>query len=181
MRIFLFADGSLERDGFLRNLENLAHLRHGNVHALGNLFRSGFAAEFLHQLPLRADELIDGLDHVHGNADRARLVGNGARDGLANPPRGVSRELIAAAPLELIHRLHQADVALLNQIQELQAAVGVLLGDGNHEAKIGLDQLLLGLLGLHLAANDNLKGTLEFSQTDFAGVRNLFQLGAACT
>ena len=59
------------------------------------------------------------LDHVDRDANGARLVGNGARDGLAHPPRSVSGELIASPVLELVHRLHQTDVAFLDQIQEL--------------------------------------------------------------
>ena len=38
VRIFLFADGRFERDGLLRDLENLADLGDGNVHAAGDLF-----------------------------------------------------------------------------------------------------------------------------------------------
>ncbi len=36
---------------------------------------------------------------------------------------GIGRELVAAAVLELVDRLHQADIAFLNEIKELQAAV----------------------------------------------------------
>ena len=64
---------------------------------------------------------------MYRDADGPRLVGNGASDRLANPPGGVSRELVSAAIFELVHRLHQTDVAFLDQIEELQAAVGVLL------------------------------------------------------
>ena len=53
VRIFLFADGGLERDGLLRDLEDLADLRDGDVHAPGDLFGGGFAAELLHQLAAR--------------------------------------------------------------------------------------------------------------------------------
>jgi hypothetical protein len=41
--------------------------------------------------------------------------------------------------------LHEADVPLLDQVEELEAAVRVLLGDRNHQAKVGLDELALGL------------------------------------
>ena len=99
----------------------------------------------------RAHDLVDGLDHVHGDADGARLVGDRAGDRLPDPPGGVGREFVAAAILELIDRLHQADIAFLNQIEELQAAVGVFLGDGDHQAQIGLDHLLLRLARLALA------------------------------
>src|SRR5262249_961190 len=54
-------------------------------------------------------------------------VGNRARDRLPDPPRGVGRELVAAAVFELVDRLHQADVAFLDEVEELQAAVRVLL------------------------------------------------------
>src|ERR1051325_3749505 len=156
MRIFLFADRRLQRDGLLRDLQHLAHLRHRDVHPLGDLFRGRLAPQLLHQRARGANELVDGLDHVHRDADGARLVRNGARDRLADPPRGVGRELVAAAVLELVHRLHQADVAFLNEVEELQPAVRVLLGDGDDEPEVGLDQLLLGLLGLRLAALDDL-------------------------
>ncbi len=76
---------------------------------------------------------------MHRDADGARLVGDGASDGLPNPPGGVGGELVAAAVFELVHRLHQAEVAFLDQVKELKAAVGVFLGDGNHQAQVGLD------------------------------------------
>jgi hypothetical protein len=38
---------------------------------------------------------------------------------------GVGGEFITAAIFEFINRLHQPDVSFLNQIKELQAAVGV--------------------------------------------------------
>ena len=68
-----------------------------------------------------------------------------ARDGLANPPDGVGGKLVAAAILEFLDALHQADVAFLDQIQERLAAVGVFFGDGNDEAQIGLGHVRLGL------------------------------------
>ncbi len=102
-------------------------------------------AGFLQDLAGDAVHLVDGLDHVHRDADGAGLVGDRAGDGLADPPGGVGRELVAAAVFELVHRLHQADVAFLDQVEELQAAVGVLLGDGDHQTQVGLDHLLLGV------------------------------------
>jgi len=77
-------------------------------------------------------------------ADGARLVGNGSGDCLANPPRGVGGKLVAAAVVELIHSLHQADVALLDQVEELKPAVGVLLGHRHHKAQVGFDELVFG-------------------------------------
>jgi hypothetical protein len=80
------------------------------------------------------------------------LIGDGTGDGLTNPPGGVRAELVAAPILKLLDGLHQADVALLDEVEELESAVGVLLGDRDDEAKVGLDQLTLGLLGECLTA-----------------------------
>ena len=85
---------------------------------------------------------------MHGDADGAGLVGDGAADRLADPPRGVRGELVAALVLELVHRAHQADVAFLDQVQEAEAAVGVALGDGDHEAQVRLHERTLGDLAL---------------------------------
>ena len=38
MRIFFFANWRFEGDWLLRDLQNLAHFRHRNVHALGDFF-----------------------------------------------------------------------------------------------------------------------------------------------
>ena len=103
----------------LGDLPRLAYLIDGDLHPLGNLFQCGFATQFLNEAPARTDLLVDRLDHVHGHADRARLVGDGSGDGLPNPPRGVRREFVAATPFKLLDRLHEPDIALLNQVEEL--------------------------------------------------------------
>ena len=95
--------------------------------------------------------LLIVVDHVHRDADGARLIGDGAGDGLANPPGGVGGELVSAAPVELVDALHEADIALLNQIEELQAVISVFLGDGDNQAKVRLRQLLLRLSGFRLS------------------------------
>ena len=104
---------------------------------------------------------------MHRDADGASLIGDGAGDGLPDPPRGVGREFVAAAPFELVDGLHQADVAFLNQVEELQAAVRIFLRDGNDEAKVGFDQFLLRLLGFHFAADDHLQHPLQFGGIRF--------------
>ena len=96
------------------------------------------------------------LDHVDGNADRAALIGHGPGNGLANPPRGVGAELEAAAIFELVHRPHQPGVAFLDQVQEAQAAVAVLLGDGNDQPQVPFRKAAFGLLVLCV---DLLEGT----------------------
>ena len=75
-------------------------------------------------------------------------VGDAAGDRLADPPRGVRRELEALAPVELLDGVHQPEVALLDQVEQRQAGRLVLLGDRHHEAQVRLDELALGLLAL---------------------------------
>src|SRR3546814_8055953 len=97
----------------------------------------------LQELTAAPHQLVDRLDHVNRDADRARLIGDRAGDRLANPPGRIGAELVAAAIFELVDRLHQADVAFLDQVEELQPAVGVFLGDRDDEAQIRLDHFLL--------------------------------------
>src|SRR5262245_9815233 len=86
MAVLLFADRGLEGDRRLRDLEDLADLVHRHFHLHGDLLRRRFAPELLDELARGADELVDGLDHVHRNADGPGLVRDGAGDGLADPP-----------------------------------------------------------------------------------------------
>ena len=120
--------------GSCETFMDLAHLLGADAHDLADLVRRGLAAQVLEQLALDAHELVDRLDHVHGDADGARLVGDGARDGLADPPRGVRRELVALRVVELLHRADQAEVALLDQVQEQHPAAHVALGDATPPA-----------------------------------------------
>ena len=110
-------------------------------------------AQLLEELAGDTDDLVDGLHHVDGDADGAGLVGDGPGDGLADPPGGIGGELVALGVVELLHRLDEAQVALLNQIQKEHAAAHIPLGDGHHQAEVGLGQALLGgLAPLHQAA-----------------------------
>jgi hypothetical protein len=113
---------------------------------------------------------------VHRDADGARLVGDRTGDGLADPPGGIGGKLVAAAVLELVHRLHQADVAFLDQVEELQAAVGVFLGDGDDKAQVGLDHFLLGAGGVAFAALHRVHHALEFGQVEHGELRHLDEL-----
>ena len=104
---------------------------------------------------------------MHRNPDGTGLVRDGAGNGLANPPGGVGGELVATAVFELIHGLHQADVAFLNQVQELQATVGIFLGDGNHQSQVGLDHFFLGAAGLGFADGHP---TVDFLDVDYVQI-----------
>ena len=102
--VLLLADGGFERDGLLRDFQYLADALRRDLHALGDLVRRGFAPVLLYEAAADAHQLVDGLDHVDGDADRARLIGDGAGDGLPYPPGGVGGELVALPVVELLDR-----------------------------------------------------------------------------
>src|SRR5579884_724676 len=122
-RFAVAADRGFERHRVARDGLQLLDLLNRNVHAAADFVIGGSAAEFLLELTGSAEELVHALVHVHRNADGAGLVGDGARNGLTNPPCGVGRELVAAAVFELVGGAPQADVAFLNQLEQMQAAV----------------------------------------------------------
>jgi hypothetical protein len=62
---------------------------------------------------------------VHGKADRSALIAESACDGLADPPGGVRGELEALAPVELLDGADESEIALLDEIEEVEAAAGV--------------------------------------------------------
>src|SRR5262249_44700571 len=163
MGILLVADRSFQRQRLLGDLEHLAHLLERHAELLGKLLGRGLAADLVEHLVRLTHNFADALHHVHGDADGARLVGDRARDRLPDPPGGVGRELVTAAILEFIDPLHQADVAFLDQVEELQAAVGVFLGDGDDEAQVRLHHLLLGLARLALALLHHLHDLAELA------------------
>ena len=128
----------------------------------------GSRASSVRELALDAPDAVELLDDVHRHADRAALVGERASDRLADPPGGVGRELVAAAVVELLDRAHEADRALLDQVEERQPLLAVVLGDRDDEADVGLDHVALGA---QVAALDAL-GELDL-------LRRGEQLGAA--
>ena len=143
--ILFLADRSLERHGLLRDLLDLADAVGTHVHLGTDLLGGRVATQILEELALHADKLVDGLDHVYGNTDGTGLVGDSARDGLTDPPRGVRGELEALLVVELLDGADQTEVALLDQIQEQHAATDVALGDGDDQTEVGADERLLGL------------------------------------
>src|SRR5262245_8851751 len=100
MAVLVVAERRFEGDRLARDLHHPADLVGGELHATADLLGARLAPELLHQLALYAHELVDGLDHVHRDADGAGLIGDGAGDGLTDPPGRVGRELVPAPPLE---------------------------------------------------------------------------------
>src|SRR5476651_1637078 len=180
VRVFVITDRGFHGDRLFSDLQYLADLILRHFHAFAQLFRGWFATHFLQHLPGNTVELVDRLDHVHRNTDGAGLVGDRASDRLTDPPGGISRELVAATVFELVHRFHQADVAFLDQIEELQTTVGVLLGDGDHQTQVRFNHLFLRAAGLGLTDRHATVDVLDFGnrQTGFGLKRDQFLLAA---
>ena len=108
---------------------------------------------------------------MDGNADGPGLVGNGPGNGLADPPGGVGGELVALGVVELFHGLNEAQVALLDQVQEQHPTAYIAFRNGNYQTEVGFRQLLLGgLTGAVLLAQGSLQGGVD--------LRTLFPLAA---
>jgi hypothetical protein len=58
---------------------------------------------------------------VAGDTDEAGLLVERTADGLADPEGGVGRELEATAPVELVDRVLEAEVALLDEVEQVHA------------------------------------------------------------
>ena len=72
-----------------------------------------------------------------------RLVGDRPRDGLADPPRRVRRELEALAVVELLDRADEPERALLDEVEEREAAAEISLRDRDDQPEVGLGHVLL--------------------------------------
>ena len=103
----------------------------------------GWRPSFADSSRLRLGDAVVRVDHVHRQPHRAPLVGERARDGVADPPRRVGREAIAATVVVALDRLDEADVALLDQVGERHAAVVEAARDRDHQAQVRLDELVL--------------------------------------
>src|SRR4029078_3601315 len=64
-----------------------------------------------------------------------------------NPPGRIGAELESLAVFELLDRSNQADVALLNQVEQRHATADVLLRDADDQSKIRLSQIFASTLG----------------------------------
>ena len=100
--------------------------------------RLGLAAGLAQRRPQRGRP-------VAGDADQAALLVERPADGLADPERRIGRELEAAAPVELVDGVLEAEVALLDEVAEVHAlGEGVAAGDADDEPQVGADEAVLG-------------------------------------
>src|ERR1035441_1772043 len=168
-RFAVAAHRGFERHRIAGDGLQLLDFLHRDVHPAANFVICRSAAQFLLQFARCPQELVHAFVHVHRDADGAGLVGDGAGYGLPDPPRGVGRKLVTAAIFELVGGAHEADIAFLDQVQEVKSAVHVFLGNGDDQAEVGLDQVLFGPLGFGFAMTDYGQAVLEFGQRGAGG------------
>src|SRR3954452_10447325 len=131
-----------ERPGGLADLDDLVDRQLDRV---GQLLLGRLAAELGRELALGAVDLALALSDVDGQPDRARRVLEPALDRLANPERGVGRELEAATPVELLGGTDQAEHALLDQVAEREPVALVLAGHRHDQPQVRVDHPVLGV------------------------------------
>ena len=95
------------------------------------------------ELLAHARELAAPLVDVDGEADRLRLVGDGALAGLADPPCRIGRELEPLPPVELLGRAVETDDALLHEISERNTVPGVALCVVDDKTQVRVDHAFL--------------------------------------
>ena len=76
------------------------------------------APQLLGQLYRRVTDARHRARHMRRNSNGSTAVLQGPCDRLTDPPRGIGGESEASTILEFVHRAHQANVALLNQVRE---------------------------------------------------------------
>jgi hypothetical protein len=106
------------------------------------------------------DLVADGYLTLRAANDIA-VVGNGLQNALTNPPDGIRDELKTTRIVELVGSCDEANVTLVDEIGKGKALMLVLFGNRYHEAEIGADQLLPGLIGF-TASGANGLGQFDF-------------------
>src|SRR5919112_6298108 len=151
-RAFIRAERLVEACGGTRHgVLELTDVFHAPSEPLGHrLIRRG-PRQLDRKLAVGASHLAELLAHVDGNPDGLPLVGDGSLDCLTYPPRSVRGEAEAEVRVELLDGPHEADVALLDQILKGQAMPPRLLGYGDDELQVLLDESLAGGLVTHLS------------------------------
>jgi hypothetical protein len=133
--------GRVQRGWAVGSLTEQGELAAWHADFIGQFLVGRFAAHHLGEHRGDAAHFGDLVHHVDGQADGLGLVGQGAFDGLFDPPSGVGGKLAAFFRIEALHRLHQADVAFRNEVGDGHSVVGVVLGDFHDQSQVGADHV----------------------------------------
>ena len=146
----VLAHRSVERE--VAAFHPLLHLQHfggldpqlARDRAFGGLLHVARDAVELLQLATRARQAEEQLSlRLRGaQLDQAPALEDVVLDEGADPPHRVGDQADALVGVELLHRLHQADVSFLDQVGHLDAVAAVFVRDLDHEAQVRGDQLV---------------------------------------
>ena len=168
MAVLFLSDRGLQRYRILGNLADFPHPLHRNIHFLRNFFRRWFSSKLLHKLSGGTNQTIDGLYHVHRNANGTCLICDGPGNSLTNPPGSISGKLITLAIIKLLHSLDQPQIAFLDQIEKLHATAHIFFRNADHQTEICLRQALFCLLVAQLHALCQLNFLVRGKQRNLA-------------
>jgi len=140
----ILADGLLQRDG-VGDTEREFDLVDRDTGLFGDFIRLRITPEFRFETGLRGPHCGESVVQVNGDPNGSRLVGDRARDRLANPPRGVGGELEALAPIELLDSPDQTEVSFLNEVEEVDTGrVCISPGIGDDQPQVRCEKRILG-------------------------------------
>ncbi len=116
---------------------------HGPTKAFGQILHVRLATVFHDECFFIRSHLPDGVAHVHRHAHRARLVCDGTRNGLTNPPGGVRGKLETTLVFEAVDRTHEPHRTFFDEVLERQTAIAVFFGDGNDQTHVASHHFVL--------------------------------------
>src|SRR5918998_364990 len=137
-------EGLIEAGSVRHGVLDVAYLVDRPLESLGDLLVGRLTLELGRKLVIGPGHLPDLLGHVHRYPYRAALVRHRPLHRLPYPPRRVGGEAEATVGVVLLDGLHEAYVALLDEVLEGQPVAAVLLGYRNHETEVLLDEALAG-------------------------------------
>ena len=111
---------------------------------------------------------------MNGEANRFGLIGESALDRLLNPPGTVGRKFPTLGRVKTFDRLHQADIAFADQVEQRQSKIFIIVRNFDDDAQIGFDHLLARFFVAFFNAGcefDFLLRREEFDLADFAEVK----------
>ena len=142
--VVALAERPVERGHGARGVAQRAQLVERHLRLGGDLGVRRRPVELGGQRVLGARDLALVAHEVDRQLDRAGLRVHPALDRLADPPRRVGGEAVAAAPVELLDRADQPEDALLDQVEQRELRALVLLRDRDDEPEVRVDHPVLG-------------------------------------
>ena len=142
MTVFLLANGCFQGNRLLGNLQNFPYPLFRHIHLFRNFFRCRFSPQFLQELSAHTDQFVDRFYHMHGNPNGSCLICNSPGNGLADPPGSIGGKFISLTVIKFFHRLNQAHIPFLNQIQKQHPPTHIPFCNAHHKTQIGFRKTL---------------------------------------